>query len=213
MEKQKETKRFSLTEIILTAIITALLTSISSFFLTKSKLKQEQNYWQKRLVTERLVKIHDRQISLYEEINTGILETEALARELKLMASQYNVYASIATLGSDNYKNFKAFHNDFMEKKFEYIKYIHSFSGKIQLIPMYFTTRVDTLIEPLRVALQNNIAKQLSIGEKVELDSISEIYNNDYETIKELTDTRINILKTMNEDMHEVSKTLFNNEN
>jgi len=202
-------KKYNLSEIVLTAVITAILTSVSSFILTRSQLSQEQVYWEQRLQKERLVEMLDRQIALYEEINTGILNTESLARELKIRGSEFNVNISMARLGK---QDIKEINTAFQEKAMEYHKHIYNFSGKLQLIPLYFSNRVDSLINPLRIALENNGNHNLSIGDVVELDKIKEYLNKDYETIEELKDVRMKILKAMNEDMSLVTKTIFKKE-
>lgn len=204
-----EEKKFNLREIVLTAVITGVLTTVFSFLLMKSQLSEEHKYWEKRLKKERLVEMLDRQVVLYEEINKGILKAEIDVRQLKILASEFNVNMSMT---KQYIKKPENINDDFKKNMIEYHKFIYAFSSKIQMIPIYFTERVDTLIKPMIKALEDNYNHTLKIGETVAIDSISEYLNKDYETIKSLTDYRLKLITAMNEDMVKTSKTLYEEE-
>ena len=202
----EKVKKHSISEILLTALITAIITSICSFLLTRNQLSKEQEYWEKRLSKERSINILDKQISLFEEVNSRILELEVMAKEIKILAPVFNSYTTMLKYGESN--NAKGI-NEFHEKLVDYHKKLYSFSSKIQLLPLYFTKGVDSLIEPLGKSLEANYKNNLIIGEDIDFKNIQSYFDKDFETIEALTNSRIYLLKAMIEDISTTHKLIF----
>ena len=55
-------------KIVATAVLTAILTLVSSWFLLYKQLGKEQEYWTKRSNIERLQNLSNSQIKLFEDI-------------------------------------------------------------------------------------------------------------------------------------------------
>ena len=188
-----------------TALFTASFTAIVSFLLIRSQLYQEQKYWKERLIKERLLEMNDRQVVLFEEINSGILEIEILTKELKLLSARSNVaYSLMCTTDAIEEMNL------LNSKMVDYHLKLYKLSSKFQMIPLYFTERVDSLISPLNKSLENNFNKNLEVGKKVDLHKIDSYFQEqDFNTTQELTDTRERLLKAMFDDMSLVTKKTF----
>ena len=199
-------RKYSISEILLTALITVIITSICSFLLTRNQLSKEQEYWEKRLAKERTINILDKQISLFEEINSKILELEVMAKEIKILATAFNSYTTMLKYGyNSNAKEINEFH----EKLVDYNKKLYSFSAKIQMLPLYFTNGVDSLIEPLGKSIELNYNNNLIIGEDINFQNMLSYFDKDFETIEALTNGRINLLKAMIEDISTTHKLIF----
>jgi len=206
----EKARKHSISEILLTALITAVITSICSFLLTRNQLSKEQEYWEKRLLKERAINILDKQISLFEEVNSMILELQILTKEIKILAAKFNINSTMLKYGDNsNSKEFDELYN----KLVDYHKKLYSHSSKIQMLPLYFTNGVDSLIEPLRKTLELNYKNNFIIGEEVDLKNIQSYFDKDFETIEELENVRTNLLKAMIDDISRTNKLIFYDNN
>lgn len=216
MKKKRKLKKIwnkDLIKIFLTALITSILTLVSSYFLMFSQLEKEQEYWITRMKTERLQEMLDRQIKLYEEINNGVLSIEVLAKDFKISATDFIANVEMAVEFQDeNIIKMNAF---LTSKALGYHKQINSLASKLQMAEFYFGQEVDTLIKPLSDALERNYNTNLIIGDSEntkDLDSVIEYFKRDFNTIEELTEKRLEILKAMRNEMDLISKYLYKNE-
>ena len=215
MEKEKEIKETKekwnkdLVKIFLTALITSILTLGSSYFLMFSQLEKEQEYWITRLKTERLQVLLDREIKLFEDINTSILIIEVLAKDFKISAIKFRADIEMAKEFQDRDIN----NNDYLANKaIEYHKHINNLTSKLQMAEFYFGHEVDSLINPLSKTLGINYNTNLILRDSVEingLESVFEYFKRDFETVEELTENRLKILKAMRKEMDLVANYLY----
>jgi hypothetical protein len=197
-------------KIISTSIVTALLTLVSSYYLMFSQLKEEQNYWITRTHVERVQELLDRRIKLFEELNSKILLNEVLSKDFKVFSAVYmaNLELKMNYGGKlDNNMSTK-----FDVKALELHKGINELGAKIQMCELYFGAEVDSLLNPLSKAIGENYSRNLVLGDSIKLSdktSVASYFDKDFETIKELTENRLSILKAMRAEIDTVNKTLF----
>ena len=197
-------RKIEFRHMIIIAVLTCVLTALFTFLLTIIQLRTEQKYWEKRLITERLLELQNRQITTLEDINSSILELEILAKEMKILTAEFNINMAMLKRGVDDYReNKKLFEN----KLVDYHKKLYSFSSKLQIASLYF--EIDSLIMPLSNSLEANYKNNMIVGEDVDLNNINSYFDKDYETIQELTDCRLIIIEKMLKDIKKVSESIF----
>lgn len=189
-------------KIILTAIVTSALTLASSYFLLVKQYKTEEEYWSKRSRTERLQNLLNNQIKLFEEINSGILSTEVMAKELKLDAVEFT--AMIKILQTDKETGNLITGKEFQEKQVAYHNKINELGAKLQMAELYFGNGIDTIIKDLGSSLEANYKHNLIFKDSLStenLNSVLEYFKRDFETIEVLEKNRLKIIKAMRTDM------------
>ncbi len=135
--------------IIVTAIITAILTSVAQYFLQNDKLSNEQEYWTKRYQIETVDKINTQRLQLVDDLNKELLQLEIKAKEIKI-----NAAASKYSTDIEEIKNL----NKLMV---QYHKDLYATAAKIQMAALYFDNKVDSLIPVLGKALELNFQNNL----------------------------------------------------
>jgi len=193
-DKQSHKKNKSeLKTIILTAIITAFLTVITQYFLQKSQLSNEQDYWKERYNIENVQNINTVRLKLIEEISDGILQLEILAKEIKIQ----NVVVKYLP-NKEELEELKLL-------TIKYHKDLYRITSKMEIASIYFDNDVDKKLLKLSTALtenyQNNYVKSSLSNIKIpELDL-------DFETIEKLPKIKKQtfeaMLKNMNKDFEQ----------
>lgn len=179
MIKKVET---SYIKILVTAILTAILTSLSQYFLQENNLSGEQEYWLKRYELEKLDKINSQRLKLVESINSDILQLEIKAKEIKINVAVANYDTSSKKL------------NELSNLMVQYHKDIYLFAAKTQMASLYFGKEVNSLIPILNKSLELNFKNNLPINKSgIRLSE----FELDFKTIDTLTKSRIAILKAM----------------
>lgn len=197
------------TEIIITAIITSMLTLVCSYVMMKKQLSEEQNYWSQRFRTERAQDILNKKISLFQDINSDILESEVLAKETKLALS--SLYAEIESckngIGDCDYKKIE------IEKKVsDYHKHINRIAAKIQMISVYYPHNIELIVEPLSLAIQENYQShlmELTKKPKTESHKVEDYFQGSFDTINKLTEIRLKLLREMLNDINSYAKDIY----
>jgi len=208
--KLKEVINNDLFKIVLTSIVTALLTLTSSYFLMFSQLEEEQKYWKTRTRVERIQELIDKQTELFESLNSKILLNEALAKDFKVYSASYMTKLAFANKYDSELD--KEMTQQLHIKALEYHKEINELGSKIQICELYFGSEVDSLLNPLSIALIENYNRNLILGDSIELENqpgVASYFESDFETIKELTDNRISILKAMRAEIDSNNKVLY----
>lgn len=191
----KTNKSINYKEIFYTAIFTSILTLGSSYFIMKSQLSEEQKYWSQRLQTERSLNILDKKVAIFEEVNAGILESEVLAKEIKIGLSTFYAQMALCKLASDC----KTDINELNKNIVKYHKHINFLSAKIQMIPLYFSSSVSKFVNPLIKALELNYPIiELSLQDMKES---KEYFDQNFNTINELIEARLKLISEMLNDM------------
>jgi hypothetical protein len=210
IKKVKKIFKIGLLEIVLTALITSLLTFIGSYFVMSSQLSKEQEYWSDRMKKERIQDLMNRQLNLFEEVNSDILLSEVMVKDYKIeLAKFYSLY-ELAKYSPKIAKEVNA--NDVYNKGVEYHKHLNKLGAKLQMVALYFNEKVNSLIVPLSKALEdnyrNNALRDSSSQNQIGISK--DYFNRDFETIKELSDNRINLIKAMRDNILELSNKLYN---
>jgi len=188
-------------EILLTAILTSLFTTISSFLIVKSEKATEQTYWQKRTEFETLKEYKDRQVETFNEFNSKLLRIEATARDLKLRSAKIKSTFDLMKLGGEN--NDVEFQS-FMDKSSDFSLALNEFSALAQYSAFYFGEGVDTLLNPLLNEVQGNFFFYLSDDKIVSnIDSIAQNFEKDFNSTKGLTNRRKQVIEAMLIDIQE----------
>jgi len=210
IKKDKRLFKIGLLEIVLTAIVTALLTFIGSYFVMTSQLSKEQEYWSDRMKKERLQVLMDRQLNLFEEVNSDILLAEVMVKDYKIESAKYYSLYELAKISPRNVIEVNA--NDVYNKVVEYHKHLYKLSAKLQMVALYFNEKVSSLIASLSKSLEDNY-KNNTLRDSLshnQIGILKDYFNMDFETIKELSENRINLIKAMHDNILELSKKLYN---
>lgn len=182
--------------ILSTAIITSFLTVFTQYFLQKSQLSEEQNYWKKRYNIERVQGINDQRLKLIEEISEGILQLEYQAKQIKIQSAVVK------------YLNDEKQIDEFKELTLKYHKDLYLLASKMEIASIYFDEKVDKNLMKLSEALiqnyQNNYTK--NTDSKIQIPE----FNQDFETIDKLKEIKKQtfemMLNNMNEDFNNLNK-------
>ncbi len=194
-KESKSSDNVGFKKILLTAIITALITTISQSFLANRKLKNEQEIWRNRYNIETIDKLNDKRFELIEEVNQGLLQLEIKAKEIKILAAAVKI--------NPNTPDLKHL-NDLMIK---YHKDLYLNQSKIQMTALFFDKEVKDVIPTLNKTLEMNFNNNLSfIDNKIELAG----FDIDFETIDTLSQTRVKLITTMSNEIREAYE--FKNE-
>jgi hypothetical protein len=169
-------------KILVTAILTAIITSICQFALQKSQLLDEHDYWNKRYDIENIDKLNNKRIELVDEINKELLLLEIQAKEIKLKAAGIKYYSTTEQV------------KELSSLVAQYNKDIYLNAAKVSLASFYFSNEVDSLIPVLGKALELNFQHNLlTLQPGIKIPE----FELDFETLDTLTKTRNAITKAM----------------
>ncbi|ERM80289.1 hypothetical protein P872_13505 [Rhodonellum psychrophilum GCM71 = DSM 17998] len=169
-------------KILVTAIVTALLTSLTQYFLQNSKLSSEQEYWNKRYEVETIDKINSHRIQLVDEINSELLQLEIKAKEIKINAAASKYYTTPEEV------------KELTNLMVQYHKDLYLNAAKVHMASLYFGNEVDSLIPVLGKSLELNFQNNLLIKQSgIKLPE----FELDFETLDTLTKSRNAITKAM----------------
>lgn len=182
-DNKKET---SYRTILITAIVTAILTVVTQYFLQNDKLSSEQEYWSKRYQIESIDKINDQRMQMVDELTKELLQLEIKAKEIKI-----NSAASKYFTKPEEMKEL----NDLLV---QYHKDQNFFAAKIQMVSLYFGKEVNSLIPVLGKTLELNFKNnRLIMQSGVKLPE----FELDFETLDTLTKSRLKLTKAMIEEI------------
>jgi len=71
-------------KVFITALITAVLTSITTVIFTNYSLKREQSYWKNRFVAQTILNERSSKFEKVNKINTHLQDLELLGKKIKL---------------------------------------------------------------------------------------------------------------------------------
>lgn len=186
----------NLKTIILTAIITALLTTITQYFLQKNQLSNEQDYWEKRYNIEEIKDVNTVRFNLIKEISEGILQLEFQAKEIKIQ--------NVAVKYSNSKLDIEHLH----KLTINYQKDLYRITSKMEIASIYFDNKVDKLLLKLGDALTENYENNY-VKNSVEGPHLPE-FDLDFNSIEKLPkikkQTFEEMLKNMQKDLNENSK-------
>ncbi|EAP87158.1 hypothetical protein [Croceibacter atlanticus] len=197
-------------KIVLTALLTSMFTGFVSYFLMFSQLKEEQNYWKTRTKAEKVSQLLEKQIEIFDNVNSGILLTEVLAKDFKLYSAKFMSTIELSLAGGKNSTNEES--EILNNKAIEYHKQINQLATDIQMSEMYFGAKVDSLINPLSESLNSNYQNNLILGDTTRLKgykNVTEYFKRDFNTTKELSENRLKILKAMRSEIDSTAEILY----
>nr|WP_320015681.1 hypothetical protein [uncultured Desulfobacter sp.] len=195
-------------DILITAVLTSVLTLGCSYFIMKSQLSEEQKYWSERFRTERAQDILNKKVTLLEELNSGILESEVLAKEIKLSFSSFNALMELCRVDPKCDIN----NVEFNKKVVNYHKYINRLAAKFQMVPVYFPNDIALIVEPLSRAIELNYeanAKTLIDFSITDPKKTKDYFERDFNTVGELTKIRLKLIKKMLDDINTYAGTIY----
>jgi hypothetical protein len=195
-----------------TAILTAILTLVSSWFLLYRQLSKEQEYWTKRAKIERLQNLSATQIKLFEEINKMILDCELLAKEVKLDQVEF----ATRLTGPKSIRESKDLitGKQLQEKIIGYHHRLYELGSKLQMAGIYFGNAVDKPIKELGKALEKNYMNNSIMNvpiEKQTLVDVLEYYKKDFGPMEILEKNRTVLLDSMSRQIALVVRTMNEN--
>lgn len=193
--------KIGLTKIIITALVTAIATSIVQYQLINYKLKKDQSYWKKRYGVEYMSKIIDKKMDYMDEMNNEILQLEVLAKDIKLKTVEMN--------GSQSVKSKIDKAAEIRLMGVEYQKKVNLHSGRIQMISFYFGDNIDSLIPLHRTALEENFKNNLFLSTEFDSLNIDNQLDADFNTIEQLTNIRLQLVQEMYKEILEDAEKIF----
>lgn len=200
-------------KVVITAVVTSALTLLSSWFLLFKQQNNEQEYWVKRSRIERLQKLADCQIKLFEDINNDILTSELMSKDLKLSTIEFTA----KLYGSKSIRESKELisGNQLKEKAVAYNKQINKLGSNLQMCAIYFGSVVDKPIKEVSDALGKNYRNNSILSEPIEkqnFSSVLEYFKKDLGTIPVLEKNRLALLDSMQRQIKIVIQTINNPE-
>ncbi|EJE8549670.1 hypothetical protein M5238_004451 [Vibrio vulnificus] len=191
-------------EVIFTAVLSALLTVSGSYFVMKSQLTAEQDYWLSRQKYEREQQLLDRQIQLLETFNSKFLKLDLLTSKLKMKTSSFQAelhlcYQAVASK-SDSFKC-KADGNVVLNASYEYRQAMHELSVTLQMLPVYFSNNVTSLVPELNTIIEDNYSAVDASLEKFDSERLerpmSEYFQRDMNSTTEFRSIREKLISAM----------------
>lgn len=203
-------------EIIITAILSAILTVTGSYFIMKSQLTAEQNYWLERQAHERLSKALDSKVKLLESFNNEFLKLDALTSKMKLVSSnlqaEFHVCYEAIKLNAKDF-NCKANSNDYLNVSYKYREQTYKLSVTLQMLPIYYGENVSSLITPLNKIIQQNFDNINNTLEKVDKNNldreVSVYFERDMNSTPEFQKARGILIQAMLDDISNSKSNLF----
>ena len=182
--------------IILTAIITAFLTVLTQYFLQKSQLSNEQDYWKERYNIENVKNVNTVRLKLIEEISDGILQLEIQAKEIKIQSAVVKYLPNKEEL------------EELKQLSIKYHKDLYRITSKMEIASIYFDNDVDKNLLKLGNALTENYQNNY-VNSSLSNIKIPE-FDLDFETIEKLPKIKKQtfeaMLKNMNKDFEQTNK-------
>lgn len=169
-------------KIFATAVLTALLTSITQYYLQNSKLSGDQEYWKKRYTIENIDKINSQRLQIVDDVTKELLLLEVKAKEIKIKAAGSKYFTTTEEI------------NELTNLMIQYHKDSYLCVAKLQMVSLYFGSEVDSIIPILGKALQLNFQNNLLIKQSgVKVPE----FELDFETIDTLTNSRTFLTRAM----------------
>lgn len=207
MNKKYRYKDFIATALCSSAI-TAILTTVSSWILIGKQLKAEQEYWKQRLIMEQIIETRNKQITIFDDTNTRLTELMLLAKSLKIDAASCNASFALEKATGEN-SNLTKKIDDYHKQTIEYQKKLYEFGAKLELICIYFNENAIGIVSNLPKALEDNYKNNLLLTQDLGIEDVNKYFDRDFETTPDLDSCRILLLKSMINDMRELSKCMF----
>ncbi|MEZ9167820.1 hypothetical protein OAE_09860 [Vibrio cyclitrophicus 1F289] len=191
-------------EIIVTAVLSAMLTVSGSYFVMKSQLTAEQDYWLKRQNYEQSQQVLNKKIELLESFNDKFLKLDLLTSQMKLESSSFQAELHICheaiILKSENYEC-KAKVEKFLSVSYAYRQQMYDLSVILQMLPIYYPTKVTSLIEPLNKVIEDNyhsVDKSLEKFDSTKLSRpMADYFKRDMRSTKEFQEYRGLLIEAM----------------
>ncbi|ELV8631647.1 hypothetical protein QNE64_004323 [Vibrio vulnificus] len=195
-------------EVIFTAVLSAMLTVSGSYFVMKSQLTAEQDYWLSRQKFERKQELLEKQIDMLETFNSKFLKLDLLTSKLKMKTSSFQAelhlcYEAVVSK-SDSFKC-KADGTVVLNASYEYRQAMHELSVTLQMLPVYFSNNVTSLIPELNTIIEDNYTAVDTSLEKFDDEKLgrpmSDYFQRDMNSTTEFRLVREKLISAMLQDI------------
>ncbi|MDO6814066.1 hypothetical protein [Tenacibaculum soleae] len=184
----KKENKIGFGKIVLTAIITALITTISQSYLQSRQLDKELSSWKEKYDIESIDKINDTRIRMLEDVNEQILQLEIQAKEIKLEVAVSKYYTKPEQ------------RDRLSELMVQYHKDLYRNASKMHIASLFFGNKVDSLIPLLGKSLTQNFQHNLMFdSNRIKIPELE----FDFETTDSLTNMRNTITQQMAKEIME----------
>lgn len=184
----KKENKIGIGKIVLTAVITALITTISQSYLQSRQLDKELSSWKEKYDIESIDKINDTRIRMLEDVNEQILQLEIQAKEIKLEVAVSKYYTKPEQA------------ERLSELMVQYHKDLYRNASKMHITSLFFGNKVDSLIPLLGKSLTQNFQHNLMFdSNRIKFPELE----YDFETTDSLTNIRNTITQQMAKEIME----------
>lgn len=184
----KKENKIGIGKIVLTAVITALITTISQSYLQSRQLDKELSSWKEKYDIESIDKINDTRIRMLEDVNKQILQLEIQAKEIKLEVAVSKYYTKPEQA------------ERLSELMVQYHKDLYRNASKMHITSLFFGNKVDSLIPLLGKSLTQNFQHNLMFdSNRIKFPELE----YDFETTDSLTNIRNTITQQMAKEIME----------
>ncbi|AKU54695.1 hypothetical protein CGH43_24475 [Vibrio parahaemolyticus] len=194
----------SIKDILITAVITSLLSVSGSYWLVSKQLEAEQGYWIKREKIERIEKTYEKQVSIMENVNYGILTVSELLRNANISSAAFNAQIEMCKIYPKSKCDLDAERTNI--KYSEYFKEANRLNTQLQIAEWYFGNEVRESIKLLDSALKRNYQHKRTpeiINEPMDYFKV------DFNSISEIEEQRAELINLMRKDISESAKFLI----
>lgn len=191
-------------DILITALLTSILSVSGSYWLMSKQLEAEQDYWIKREKVERVEKTYEKQVSVMEKVNLGILTVSDSLREANVFSAAFNAQVEMCKAYPKSKCDLDAEKTTI--KYSEYFKEVNKLYTQLQMADWYFGDDVRESIKLLDVALKKNY--QLDRTPDT-INDPTDYFKVDFNAITELEEQRAELLNLMRRDISQNARFLI----
>ena len=176
-------------KVFITALITAVLTSITTVIFTNYSLKREQSYWKNRFVAQTILNERSSKFEKVNKINTHLQDLELLGKKIKL--EKIDIYKEMCE--KERKKKLK----NLNYSAFEYQKILSQTISQLEIISLEFDGRVSEIAEGLNDAFKQQYDYGIIEYEDIANNNPEKYFKNDGDSFKEFNKIKIELIEKM----------------
>ncbi|CAH6902230.1 conserved hypothetical protein [Vibrio chagasii] len=199
-------------DIIVTAVLTSVLTIAGSYFVMKTQLTAEQDYWLNRQKLERAELKVNKQIEMLESFNDLVLNFDLQTNNVLMNAAKFKAELHLckqAALIDAKEFECKASTEIYAPHRNQYLQQAYKLSVLMQMLPLYFSDEVVSHVGAVNKLIADNHRRLEEIMMLESVSDSSQYFQYNMDTPEGYMKVREQVISAMLKEIHALEKQLY----